>query len=112
MISSSFPPLNLAPADFHIRQSYEQRYGAMTPLAAYGYAAAQISISAIKTGAAADRLAAVRALQTSAQYNSIVGPVTFLGTGDTLDPNIYFYTIKDGKWQYVQAAHRSTFVLK
>jgi branched-chain amino acid transport system substrate-binding protein len=112
MISSSFPPLDLAPSDYHIRQSYEQKYGAMTPLAAYGYAAAQIAIAAIKTGAAADRLAAGRALQTSAQYNTIVGPVQFLGSGDTLDPNIYFYAIKDGKWQYVQAAHRSTFVLK
>jgi ABC-type branched-subunit amino acid transport system substrate-binding protein len=112
MISSSFPPLNLAPADFHIRQTFEQKYGAMTPLSTYGYAAAQIAIAIIKRGAAADRLAAGRALNYATQYDTIIGPMTFLGTGDPQDPNIYFYTIKDGKWAYVQAAHRSSFVLK
>src|SRR6202035_1357695 len=61
-VSTSFPPLNLAPADFHIKQSFEQKYGSMTPPAVFGYAAAQIAIAAIKRGAAADRLAAGRAL--------------------------------------------------
>jgi branched-chain amino acid transport system substrate-binding protein len=112
LISSSFPPLNLAPSTFHIRQNFEQKYGPMTPLAVFGYAAAQIAIAAIKRGAAADRLAAARALNYATEYDTIVGPVTFLGTGDPQDPNIYFYTIKDGKWLYVQAAHRSSFVLK
>ncbi|MGH7001929.1 MAG: ABC transporter substrate-binding protein, partial [Stellaceae bacterium] len=41
VISTSMPPLALAPSDYQILSDYGQSYGAMTPLAAFSYTAAQ-----------------------------------------------------------------------
>lgn len=112
IVSTSMPPLQLAPSIFRIKTDFEQRYGQFTPLAAFAYAAAQIAISAIKRGGSADRLAAARALTFGTSYDTLVGSLSFLPTGDPSDPNAYFYVVKDGKWSYVQAAHRSGFILK
>jgi len=112
IVSSSMPPLQLAPSIYRIRLDYEQKYGPFTPLAAFSYAAAQIAISAIRRSGAADRLAVARVLNYPSNYDTVVGPLAFLNNGDPQDPNVYFYSVKDAKWSYVQAAHRSSFVLK
>jgi branched-chain amino acid transport system substrate-binding protein len=112
VVSSSMPPLQIAPSVYRIRLDFEQRYGPFTPLSAFSYAAAQIAIAAVRRGGSADRLAVARALNSPMAYDTVIGPLTFGNTGDPQDPNVYFYTVKDGKWSYLQAAHRSTFVLK
>ena len=110
--STPLPPLELAPTVFNIRSDYEQRYGPMSALAAFGYASAQIAIAAIRRTGSTDRLALLRALTLPSEYETIVGPRQFLPSGDQVDPNVYFYTVKDGKWKYQRAAHPSAFVLK
>jgi len=112
IVSTSMPPLQLAPTVFRLKGDFERRYGAFTPLSAFAYAAAQIAISAVRRGGANDRLAVSRALAFATPFDTAVGTLTFGSNGDPLDPNVYFYTVKDGKWAYVQAAHRSNFVLK
>jgi branched-chain amino acid transport system substrate-binding protein len=112
IVSTSMPPLQIAPSIYRIRLDFEQKYGPFTPLAAFSYAAAQVAIAAIRRGGSADRIAVARALNSSMSFDTVIGPVAFLNTGDPQDPNVYFYAVKDGKWSYVQAAHRSTFVLK
>jgi len=112
LVSTSMPPLQIAPSVYRIRLDFEQKYGPFTPLSAFSYAAAQIAIAAIRRGGAVDRLAVARTLNLPSTYDTVVGPVSFLNSGDPQDPNVYFYAVKDGKWSYVQAAHRSTFVLK
>jgi branched-chain amino acid transport system substrate-binding protein len=112
IVSTSMPPLNLAPADYRIRADFQQKYGPFTPLSAFGYAAGQIAIAAVRRAGAADRIAVARALGITSSFDTVVGSLQFGSTGDPIDPNVYFYTVKDAKWAYLKAAHPSSFILK
>jgi branched-chain amino acid transport system substrate-binding protein len=112
VVSSSVPYYPLAPTALRDVQFYEQRYGGLTPVAAYGYAAVQlIRLSARRTGAT-NRLSMIRALLSGGVYDTITGSYTFGPTGDVVDPNCYFYRVKDGKFAYERQAHPSGFMLK
>ena len=112
VVSTSMPPIALAPSDYRIRADFEQKYGPFTPLSVFGYAAAQIAISAVRRAGAADRIAVARALGIASSFDTVVGTLQFGTTGDPIDPNVYFYGVKDAKWAYVRAAHPSSFILK
>jgi ABC-type branched-subunit amino acid transport system substrate-binding protein len=112
IVATPLPPLNLAPSVNRIRADFELRYGAFTYLAAFGYAAAQIAMAAIRRAGVGDRLALMRQLQLPAPYDTIVGPYQFLPSGDAVDPNVYFYGIRDGAFHYERAAHPTSFILK
>lgn len=112
LVSTAIPPLALAPGAFRIKNDYERRYGTLTPIAAFSYAAAQIVISIVRRVGAADRIAVQRALASTGRFETVVGPVTFASDGDPQNPNAFFYTIKDGAWRYVTAANPSSFVVK
>ncbi len=111
-VSTPLPPLELAPTIYMIRDLYQQKYGALSYLAAFGYASAQIAISAIRRSGASDRLALLRQLQLPTSYDTMVGNYQFLPTGDAVDPNIYFYTVANGKFKYERAAHPTEFLAK
>ncbi len=110
--SSSMPPLALAPSAFRFLTDFESRYGQMSPLSAFSYAATQIAIAACRRVGAADRAAAARSLALPYAYDTIAGTFQFAPGGDPSDPNVYFYTVTGGKWKYAHAARPSTFVLK
>jgi ABC-type branched-subunit amino acid transport system substrate-binding protein len=86
----------------------------LSPVAMFGYAAAQIIISAISRSSATARNTLLNALQTGSNLpvSTIAGNFTFLPTGDQLDPELYFYTVRDGKFTYAHQAHPSTFMMK
>ena len=109
-ISTSFPPLELAPDVANALSDFRARYP-VTALSSFAYAAAQIVIAAVRRTGATNRLSALTALQAHTTYNTIVGPFQFAPTGDPVDPNVYFYTVVDGKFKYVQASHPSAFIL-
>jgi len=111
-ISSPMPPLALAPGAFHIKNDFERRYGAMTPLSAFSYAAAQILIAVIRRTGASDRLAVDRSLNSSSAFNTVVGAISFDNAGDPVNPNVYFYTLKGGAWKYTTSAVPSSFIVK
>ena len=112
VVSTSMPPLNLAPSDYRIRSDFQQKYGPMTPFAAFGYAAGQMAIAAVRRAGAADRIAVARALGIQSSFDTCVGTLQFGSTGDPIDPNVYFYSVKDAKWAYLRSAHPSSFILK
>ncbi len=111
-VSTSMPPLNLAPGAFHIKNDYERRYGPMSPIAAFSYAAAQIVLAIVKRTGAADRLGVMRAFNYASAFDTIVGPLAFGTDGDLQSPNAFFYTVHDGNWRYVTAANPSGFIVK
>jgi branched-chain amino acid transport system substrate-binding protein len=111
-ISTSMPPLAIAPGAYRIRSDFEKKYGPMTPLSAFGYAAAQIVISIVRRTNAQDRVAVMRALNSSPLFDTVVGEFQFQNNGDPLNPQSYFYTVKDGAWKYVGSAVPSSFVVK
>jgi branched-chain amino acid transport system substrate-binding protein len=111
-ISSSMPPLALAPGAFRIKNDFEQRYGAMTPLSTFAYAAAQILVSVVRRTNANDRIAVERALNTSSAFDTVIGTIAFQNDGDPINPNLYFYTVKGGAWKYVISANPSSYIVK
>ncbi len=110
-ISTSMPPLAIAPGAFRIKSDYERRYGALTPLAAFSYAAAQIVIAVVRRTGSQDRLAVARVLNASSTFATVIGPITFANDGDPQDPNVYFYSIVNGAWKYVASSIPSSFVV-
>jgi branched-chain amino acid transport system substrate-binding protein len=113
-VSTPLPPLELAPTVFRVRQSFEARYGpgSFTYLAAFGYASAQIAISATRRAGANDRLALLRQLQLPAPYDTVVGSYQFLPDGDPVQPNVFFYSVRDGKFRYESSAIPTTFLAR
>lgn len=112
VVSTSVPYYQLAPTAVRDVQLYESRYGALTPLAAYGYAAVQlIRLAARRTGAS-NRLALLRALATGGSFDTVTGSYSFSPSGDVVDPNCYFYRVTNGKFAYERQAHPSGFMLK
>ncbi|HEY8313368.1 MAG TPA: branched-chain amino acid ABC transporter substrate-binding protein [Candidatus Baltobacteraceae bacterium] len=110
-LSSSLPPLDRAPGVFQILQDFRAHVGELTPLSSFGYAAAQIIISAARRTGATNRLALMSALRAPSMYQTLVGDFQFTPNGDPIDPNVYFYTIADGKFKFVKPAHPSGFIL-
>jgi ABC-type branched-subunit amino acid transport system substrate-binding protein len=109
-ISSSFPPLERAPDVLGALTRFRTRYR-VTALSSFAYAAAQIVIAAAKRTGANNRATMITTLQRPSSYDTIVGSFQFLPTGDPVDPNLYFYTVADGKFKYVSPAHPTSFVL-
>lgn len=112
MVSTSFPYLPLAPSTVRQRQEFELHYGAMDAFAAFGYAATQIIISAVTRTNAAGRGATTTAIQQGIPVDTMTGTYSFGAFGDALQPQLYYYLVKDGKITYLKQAHPSTFMLK
>jgi len=112
VVSTSVPYYPLAPTALRDVQTYTARYGALSPVAAYGYAAVQLIRLAARRAVAINRLTLLRALATSGSYDTVTGSYTFGPSGDVIDPNCYFYRVKDGKFTYERQAHASGFMLK
>jgi hypothetical protein len=51
-------------------------------------------------------------LTAGQEVNTVVGPFRFLPTGDPVDPEVYFYAVRDAKFAYLQQAHPSGFLSK
>lgn len=110
VISTSFPPLDLAPDVVNTLADFKAR-APVTALSAFAYAAAQIIIGAVRRTGANNRLTAMTALQTPSSYDTLVGRFQFNPTGDPVDPIVYFYTVNDGKFKFIAPSHATPFVL-
>jgi branched-chain amino acid transport system substrate-binding protein len=112
VVSSSMPPLALAPGAFRIKSDFEHKYGVFTPLSAFSYAAAQILIAVVRRTSAVDRIAVQRALALGTPFDTVVGEMQFQVDGDPQNANVYFYTVANGKWKYLSSALPSSFIVK
>jgi ABC-type branched-subunit amino acid transport system substrate-binding protein len=106
------PFLPYAPSTVRNRQEFEIHFGAMNSFAAFGYAATQIIISAVTRTNAAGRGATVTAIAQGVPIDTMTGTYSFTAFGDALQPQLYYYTFKDGKFTYLKQAHPSTFMIK
>jgi len=111
LVATSFAPLKRAPGDFTILNDLSAQLGDVTAFSAYGYAAAQIVMSAVKRTNAADRGATLQALIAGTTYETLTGSYAFDFAGDPIDPNIYFYSIGKDGFKYEKPAHPTGFVL-
>jgi ABC-type branched-subunit amino acid transport system substrate-binding protein len=111
-VSSSMPDLRFAPSTVQNRQEFELHHGHMDAYAAFGYAAAQVLITAIQRSNAVARNAVVTAIAQGIPIETMVGSYTFTAFGDALQPQIYYYTVGNGAFAYLHQANPSTFMLK
>jgi branched-chain amino acid transport system substrate-binding protein len=112
VVSTSTPYLPLAPSVQRAKNEFESRYGPLGPLSLFGYAAAQIVINTVRRTGATARNALLSAMAVGTPTDTIAGTFTFGPGGDPLDPQIYFYTVRDGRFSYLRQAHASSFMLK
>jgi branched-chain amino acid transport system substrate-binding protein len=116
LISTSMPYLPLAPSTVRLRQSFEAHFGALDPLAAFGYAAVQLIVAAVTRGSAtassAGRNTVTTAIAQGVPVDTMTGTYSFNAFGDALQPQIYFYTVKNGTFTYLHQAHPSGFMIR
>ena len=106
------PYLPLAPSTVRMRQEFEIHNGVMDPLAAFGFAAAQIIISAVTRTNASGRNSVTTAIAQGVPIDTMVGTYSFSPFGDALQPQLYYYTVKNGAFSYAHQAHPSGFMVK
>jgi branched-chain amino acid transport system substrate-binding protein len=111
LIGTSFPPLKRAPGDFMLLTDLTHRIGDVTPFSAYGYASAQIVMSAVKRTGAVDKTGTLQALLTGGTYETLTGSYSFDFQGDPIDPNIYLFALGKDDFEYKKPAHPTGFVL-
>jgi branched-chain amino acid transport system substrate-binding protein len=111
-ISTSVPYYPLAPNTARDVRLFQQRYGALTPVTAFGYAAVQLVQGAYRKAQATNRLTITHALSSGGVYDTMTGAYSFGPYGDVVDPNCYFYSVRNGKFGYEHQAHPSGFMLK
>lgn len=110
IISTSMPYLAIAPTALRLLGDFQSSYGPFVPLSAFAYAAAQIVMSSVGRTGATTRATLMSGMTLGGNYDTIVGSFTFSPTGDQIDPELYFYTVTDGKLSYVKQAHPSSFL--
>ncbi|MFN2527724.1 MAG: branched-chain amino acid ABC transporter substrate-binding protein [Candidatus Baltobacteraceae bacterium] len=111
LVSTSMPPLQKVSAINMDLSDLRASVGEVTPLSAFGFASTQLAINAVRRTGAADRLSLLHALQNAGSYDTLVGSFSFSFTGDPVDPNLYFYSIADGRFKYAGSAHSSSFLI-
>ncbi|MDP9019017.1 MAG: ABC transporter substrate-binding protein, partial [Candidatus Eremiobacteraeota bacterium] len=111
LISTSMPPVDRMPLMNEYLSDLRARMGEVTPLSAFGFAAAQLAMNASRRTGAIDRLSMLRTLSTGGLFDTLVGSFTFTMTGDPSDPNLYFYSISEGRFKFSEAAHSGAFSL-
>ena len=112
IVSTDVPYFPLAPTALPEVQRYEGRRGKMSPVAGFGYAAVQLLADVMRRTSAVARIPMIHGLTGGGSYDTVMGSYTFGVTGDQTDPNVYFYTVRDGKFAYERQAHSSGFMLK
>jgi branched-chain amino acid transport system substrate-binding protein len=66
-----------------------------------GYETASIAIDAIKRAGKKDRAAVCQALRETKGFKGVLGETSFDANGDTSNKVISFYTVKGGKWEFI-----------
>ncbi len=110
LISTSMPPLDRVTSALQYLGDLNSRYGQVTPLIAFGFAAAQIPIAASRRTGSTDRLSMIRALSTGGSFDTLIGSFSFSFSGDPIDPNLYFYTLDNGNFKYAGESHPSSIL--
>jgi branched-chain amino acid transport system substrate-binding protein len=110
-VASSLPPLERVPSIVSLLNDFQHEVGSITAFSAYGYAAAQLLISASQRGSSTNRFSLLTAMQQGGVFNTLVGQYNFTITGDPLIPNIYLYTIDKEGFKFSAPAIRSGFVV-
>ncbi|MEO7201725.1 MAG: ABC transporter substrate-binding protein, partial [Candidatus Tumulicola sp.] len=110
-VASNLPPLDRVPSAIGLLTDFENEVGAITALSAYGYAAAQVIISAAGRTGAGTRFSLLTTMQRNPSFTTLVGQYGFTVNGDPLIPNIYIYQVGKKGFTFSRPAIHNGFVL-
>lgn len=110
-VASPMPPLDKVPSAIQLVSDFQREVSQITAFSAFGYAAAQVIISAVQRANATSKFGLLHSLQSGGTFTTLVGQFAFNISGDPLIPNIYFYTITKDGFKYARPAIRTGFVL-
>ena len=110
-VASSMPPIDRVPSAAQLITDFQREVNQITAFSAYGYAAAQLYISAQQRGSATNRSMILHSLQAGGTFTTLVGQFAFNISGDPLIPNIYLYTVGTDGFKYARPAVRTGFLL-
>ena len=110
-VASNLPPLDRVPSAIGLLTDFENQVGSITALSAYGYAAAQVIISAAGRTGAGTRFSLLTTMQRNPSFTTLVGQYGFTVNGDPLIPNIYLYQVGKKGFGFSRPAIRNGFVL-
>ncbi len=110
-VASSMPPLDRIPSAMQLVSDFQREVTQITAFSAYGYAAAQLFITAAQRGNATSKSTILSSLQRGGTFTTLVGQFAFNISGDPLIPNIYLYTVGKDGFKYARPAIRSGFIL-
>jgi branched-chain amino acid transport system substrate-binding protein len=110
-VASNLPPLERVPSAIGLLTDFENEVGAITALSAYGYAAAQVIISAAGRTGAGTRFSLLTTMQRNPSFTTLVGQYGFSINGDPLIPNIYIYQVTKKGFTFSRPAIHNGFVL-
>lgn len=111
VVATSFPPLRRVPSMLQILNDFERQVGGISIFTAYGYAAAQLVITASQRYGATNRLTLLHALQRGDTFNLLVGQYAFDFNGDANLPNVYLYRVGKDGFEFERAAFPNGFVV-
>ena len=86
-------------------QAFEAKYGHLGAYSSYAYEAMNLALEAIRRAGRKDRAAVLAAMKQIQQYSGILGVHTFDSRGDTSLRTIGIYTVRGGKFEFVEAAN-------
>jgi len=84
-------------------QGFESRYKHLGAYSAYAYEATRVVVEAIRRAGKKERQAILESMKQMKKYSGILGMHAFDSRGDTTIRIIGVYTVKDGKFQFVEA---------
>jgi ABC-type branched-subunit amino acid transport system substrate-binding protein len=111
VVASSMPPLSRVPSITTLLSDFRNEVGSITAFSAYGYAAAQLIISASQRNNSTSRYTLLTTLQQGGTFTTLVGQFAFNLYGDPLVPNIYLYTLNKDGFTFLKPAIATGFVL-
>jgi ABC-type branched-subunit amino acid transport system substrate-binding protein len=104
------PPIERVPSAVQLVTDFEREVSQITTQSAFGYAAAQLLISASQRANATSRQGLLTSLQEGGTFTTLVGQFAFNISGDPLIPNIYLYTVGSDGFKFARPAVRTGFV--
>ncbi|HEY6327504.1 MAG TPA: branched-chain amino acid ABC transporter substrate-binding protein [Candidatus Cybelea sp.] len=110
-VASPMPPLDKIPSAIQLVSDFQREVSQITSFSAFGYAAAQVIISAVQRANATSKFGLLHSLQSGGTFTTLVGQFAFNISGDPLIPNIYLYTITQDGFKYARPAIRTGFIL-
>ncbi len=110
-VASSLPPLERVPSAVALLIDFQREVGPITAFSAYGYAAAQVLITASQRNNSSTRFSLLASMQRSPTFTTLVGQYSFNVYGDPLIPNIYIYTVGKDGFKFARPAVLNGFVL-